>query len=297
MNARGAVRVWLALLFCVVQGLMAFTAVRAEPIDPARSASARALFEEGVGHADRDEWADAADAFRRALSLRDSQVIRYNLASALVELGKLVEASELLHTVQADTRVDAALTQQAVDKLAEVKPRIARLTIHVEAALPDLIVELDDGVLTLSQLDVPLTVDPGKHVVRERLGGALIDEQTAEFMEGGSGLITLHAPAPQPESVFAAPTPAPLPTPALMPAETARLAVAEPVPSAPHPLRDGAPEKPSRKKLWWGIAVGGVGAIAFVTLVALFVPRHHSNQSSAARGDFDPPSVSVRVPQ
>jgi hypothetical protein len=257
-------------------------------VDPARSASARALFEEGVAHADHDDWGPAADAFRRALSLRDSQVIRYNLASALVELGKLVEASELLHAVQADPQVDAGLKQQAVEKLAEVKPRIARLSIQVEAALPTLVVELDDVALALAQLDVALTVDPGEHVVRERLDGVLIDEQRVQLIEGGSGLVTLHAPAPKPEPVAA-------PAALITPEQTARLSPVEPAASAPLPLHDGEPQKPSRKKLWWGVAVGGVGLVAFVTLVTLFVPRHTRDHS--AKGDFDPPSVSVRVPQ
>jgi hypothetical protein len=77
--------------------------------------------------------------------------------------------------------------------------------------------------------------------------------------------------------------------------ETARLALAEPAAATPLPPQDGDPPSPSRKKLWWGIAVGGVGVVAFVTLVALFVPRH--TKSGAASGDFDPPSVAVRVPQ
>lgn len=282
---RGALRRCVALVCCALHALLLHGVVRAEPVDPARSASARALFEEGVAHTDRDEWQPAADAFRRALALRDSQVIRFNLASALVELGKLVEASELLHAVQADAQVDGALREQALDKLADLKPRIARLTVQVEAALPTLEVELDEGSLALSQLDVPLMVDPGEHVLLERLDGALVDEQHVTLSEGGTLLVTLRAPAPKVVPV-AAPVPAP--------AETARLAL-EPAPAAPLPARDDASVQPSRKKLWWGLAVGGAGLVAFATLVAIFVPHHKG--SSTVQGDFDPPSVGVRVPQ
>jgi hypothetical protein len=285
MQPRSAGRVWIALWLGLSLWLLSSES-RAEPVDPARSASARALFDEGVAHVDRDAWGPAAEAFRRALSLRDSQVIRYNLASALVELGKLVEASELLHVVQADAQADAALKQQAADKLAEVKPRIARIAIHAELA-PGLSVDLDDAVLSVAQLDVPLTVDPGEHVVRARLDGALIDEQRAQLGAGESLTINLRPPPPPPE-----PLPAAAPAPVVTPAETARLALADPAPSAP--ARD-EPPAPSRKKLWWGIAVGGVGVVAFVTLVALLVPQKRA--SSTMGGDFDPPSVGVRVPQ
>jgi hypothetical protein len=264
---------------------------RAESVDPARTASARALFEEGVAHVDRDAWGPAAEAFRRALSLRDSQVIRYNLASALVELGKLVEASELLHMVQADAQADAGLKQQAADKLAEFKPRIARLEVQCALSHPGLIVELDDAALSAAQLDVPLTVDPGEHVVRARLDGALLDEQRAQLGAGENVTISLRPRAPPPEPVPAV-APVAAPAPVATPAQTARLALSEPAQGAP--LRDEQPA-PSRKKLWWGIAIGGVGVVAFVTLVALLVPQKRA--SGATNGDFDPPSVAVRVPQ
>jgi hypothetical protein len=283
-------RVWVARFACLGLIALAHSSAHAAAVDPSRSASARALFEEGVAYTDRDQWGPAAEAFRAALALRDSQVIRFNLASALVELGKLVEASELLHVVQADTQADPALKQQAADKLLEVKPRIASLSIHAEAVLPGLEVELDDMTLTLAQLDLPLRVDPGKHVLRERVAGALIDEQSVELIEGGNALITLHAPAPEPVLVAKA-----APVPLISAEQTARLAPAEPGPNSQLPLRDDASATPSRKKLWWGVAVGGLGAAAFVTLVALFVPRHQTKHS--ASGDFDPPSVAVRVPR
>lgn len=289
MQPRSAGRVWIALWLGLSLGLS--SSAKAESTDPARTASARALFEEGVAHVDRDAWGPAAESFRRALSLRDSQVIRYNLASALVELGKLVEASELLHMVQADGQADAGLKQQAADKLAEIKPRIARIEVQCALSLPGLIVELDDATLSAAQLDVPLTVDPGEHVARARLDGAVVDEQRAQLGPGENLTLSLRPPAPLPAPVPAA-APVAAPVPVATPAETARLALAEPAPSVP--LRDEQPT-PSRKKLWWGIAVGGVGAVAFVTLVALLVPQKRA--SGATSGDFDPPSVAVRVPQ
>ena len=84
--------------------------------DPTRDASARVLFQEGVGLAEKGEWEAAEDRFRRALTLRASPVIAYNLASTLVERGKLIEASELLRKVEQDDKTDATM-QRSVQSL------------------------------------------------------------------------------------------------------------------------------------------------------------------------------------
>lgn len=293
MKARSALRMWMVALVC---SFLSYPLLgRADSVDPGRSASARALFEQGVAHVDREEWAPAADAFRRALLLRDSQVIRYNLAAALLELGKLVEASELLHAVQVDPAVDATLKQSAADKLTELKPRLARLTIHAETIVDGLLVQLDGVELAVAQLDVPLMVDPGKHTISARVHEEPLDEQTVEMNEGGDGLVNLRAPQPKPESVFGPPPEPPVVAPAPVLTVTTAPVTETPQPASLPPL-DTAPVEKSRAKLWWGVAVGGAGAIAFVTLMVLFVPRNHGGQSGA-RGDFDPPAVNVTVPQ
>ncbi|HMI90773.1 MAG TPA: hypothetical protein VK509_05385, partial [Polyangiales bacterium] len=86
---------WRIMLVSCLLTAAALTAApaRAQSEDASRAASARALFEEGVTFADQGHWDEASDRFRRALALRDSAVIAYNLASALQETGHLVEAS------------------------------------------------------------------------------------------------------------------------------------------------------------------------------------------------------------
>ena len=63
------------------------------------TALARALFEEGVVAADAQRWDEAAERFERAYGLKATPGIAYNWASALVELGRLVEAGERLRSV------------------------------------------------------------------------------------------------------------------------------------------------------------------------------------------------------
>jgi thioredoxin-like negative regulator of GroEL len=72
--------------------------------DAVHSAAARTAFEEGMKKADAQAWGEAAELFQRALSLRDSPVIRFNLAAALAELGRYVEASETLRGLEIDER-------------------------------------------------------------------------------------------------------------------------------------------------------------------------------------------------
>ena len=60
------------------------------------TAAARALFQDGMAAVERGDYPTAADRLRRSVALRDSPVVRTNLALALIELGRLVEASEHL---------------------------------------------------------------------------------------------------------------------------------------------------------------------------------------------------------
>jgi hypothetical protein len=60
---------------------------------------------------DEREWIEAAHSFRQALLLRDSPVIRYNLAVALIELHALTEAEQLLRGVQRDITTPVDLSQ------------------------------------------------------------------------------------------------------------------------------------------------------------------------------------------
>ena len=111
----GARRCGVMLLCMCLAWVAAPHCATAEPgADPARDASARELFEQGVALAERGDWVAAEDRFRRALSLRNSSVIAYNLASALCEQGKLVEASELLHRVLADDKIVVTQTDKGV---------------------------------------------------------------------------------------------------------------------------------------------------------------------------------------
>jgi len=161
--------------------------------DPARAASARALFQEGVQLAERGRWADAEDRFRRALSLRASAVLTYNLASALVEQNELVEASELLRRVQSDERAPADLRQAADALQRKASAGIGRAVISVHGQQPDDRIQLDGHELLPAQLGVEIPIDPGGHQLRVERGGRTVDMKAFEVQAGQRRAVTLSA--------------------------------------------------------------------------------------------------------
>ncbi len=262
--------------------LVCLTALYAPPLsaqaaDPARSASARALFEEGVKRADAAEWAEAADRFQRALTLRDSPVIRYNLAAALSELGRLVEASELLRQVVRDPAIDAALRADAQSKLASVSARIGKLTVELDPPDAEVTVVLDEHPLATAMVGVAIPTDPGEHSLRALRGEEEVDARQVTLADGAAQTVTLATKRVATPSEAAA-TLVPVTAPA-----------AEPASNPDH--REGG----RSKFLWWGVGAGVVAAVAIAVVSALAINGSNDSGSDPYQGDFDPPYVPVKV--
>lgn len=219
--------------------------------DRERAASARALFVEGVELTDQNRWAQAADRFRRALALRDSPVIAYNLASALEHLGQLVDASELLRGIANNPAVDLDLRRSAESTLAEIEPRVARVMVHAPGRAQGDHITLDDKPLLDAQLDVAVPADPGVHVVQAERNGEQLDRQTLELAEGYMLEVTLDIPrAPEPREVAAMAQPA-----------------STNMPAATRSDRDEEPSLTSRWYVWAGAGALVVGAIVTTLLL------------------------------
>lgn len=219
--------------------------------DRERAASARALFVEGVELTDQNRWAQAADRFRRALALRSSPVIAYNLASALEHLGQLVEASELLRGIASDPAVDRDLRRSAETTLAEIGPRIARVMVHAPGRGPDDHISLDDKPLLDAQIDVAVPADPGVHVVKAERNGQQLDRQTLELAEGYTLEVTLDIPrAPEPREVAALAQP-----------------TSTNIPDATRADREEEPSLLSNWYVWAGAGALVVGAVVTTVLL------------------------------
>ncbi|HEX7476511.1 MAG TPA: hypothetical protein VF331_01765 [Polyangiales bacterium] len=284
MHQRFAIA-FLQLVLAVLVSLPARPlAAQASAGDASRDASARALFEDGVQLAEQAQWQSAEDRFRRALALRNSPVIAYNLANALAERGKLIEASELLRKLEHDEKLEPGLRQSVSTLQTDLTRRIGRLTVNVHGSEPADVVKLDDVGLLEAQLGVAIPVDPGAHRLSLERAGKTLDSQTVQLADGASTELTLQPlVAPSPAAVAAATEPA---------------AVNRPASGTPAPAQASTSSRPVTKTWWFWTSVGVVGAAA-VVVVAVLASSSGSSASgqtqNAYHGDFNPASLQVEV--
>jgi len=244
--------------------------------DASRDASARALFQEGVQLVERSDWENAEDRFRRALALRSSPVIAYNLATVLVTRGKLVEASELLRKIALEPGLDGKLRQSVSTLQADVMPQLARVRVRVEQGQVGDVVRIDTTRLHEAQLGVDIPFDPGSHRIRLERSGQALDEQTIELSAAKTTDVTLRANAivPAPAEVAAAATP----RRAAAPAAATR-----------------ADDDSALAGQWWFWTGIGVAATAVVVAVVVASSSSDPEPAAAFQGDFAPRSIPVEV--
>jgi hypothetical protein len=171
--------------------------------DTTRAAAARSLFTDGVAHAQRAEYAAAADRFQRAYELMPTPSIAFNLASALVPLGRLVEASELLARVLRDDSIPQQLRDSAAQQRDRIEPRIARLELRLVGVATDVRVELDGIEHPSATIGVAVPIDPGEHEVRALRGAREVARARVQLDDGERRALTLEltpdAPPPVPD--------------------------------------------------------------------------------------------------
>jgi tetratricopeptide (TPR) repeat protein len=155
--------------------------------DDRHTVLARELFDDGNALMRQHEYVEAAQRFERALSLRPTAYIRYNLAAALVETGELVRATDLLRAIGNDPLAAPEVRSAAERRLSELEPRLARLTIRIEGNLGRGRVYLDRRAIDLSSLDGALVVDPGRHVIAVREGSEVLFSREIDVAEGTFG--------------------------------------------------------------------------------------------------------------
>jgi Tetratricopeptide repeat len=263
----------------VALALVAAEPARADGSDASRSAAARSAFEEGVRSADAHAYKEARAHFERALELRDSPVIRFNLATVLVELGQLVEASELFRALELDARASDDLRTRSEAQYEALRARFAKLVVTLQTPHTDVVVELDEHPLSAAALGVGMPVDPGSHAVRALRGGELRAEERVILGEGEERTLSLRVVEPEPAPVVAAPAARALPSPR--------------APTAPV-VPERVPEHGSKRRRRWALGLTGA-ALAVGGAVAAYVAAASRSSAGGARGDFDPPSVGVTV--
>jgi tetratricopeptide (TPR) repeat protein len=162
-----------------------------------RAAIARALFAEGLAHADAHRWAEAADRFERAAALRPTPVITYNLSTAWERLGDLVRAQQLLRQIASDPQAAAEVKDAARTRLSALGPRLAFLTIETPGRrAPQSTVTIDGHKLEDGALGVAVPVNPASHSIELLQQATVIGSRQVLLHEGERQTVILGQELP-----------------------------------------------------------------------------------------------------
>lgn len=162
---------------------------QAEPGE-ATLAEARRLFARGVAHARAERWREAADTFEAALVLHAAPPVRYNLAAALVEIGRYREARAQIDHVLADEGASPELRALAGTLAERVRAEAGRITIELSAETSGAEVTLDGEPLPEAWLAREIPVRPGAYTVAASRRDAVIAE--AEVVVGAGDASRVH---------------------------------------------------------------------------------------------------------
>lgn len=208
----------LAFWSCLGVGMLWVGTSCAEP-NAADRATARSLAGEGYQALQDKDYATATDRFSRADALVHAPTLMIDWARSLVGLGKLVEAQERYEQIVREG-VDAKAPKswqralkEAVTELAQLKPRLAWITISVSGS-QDAHVTIDEVSVPPAAIGVRRAVNPGTFQVRVQAKGFLAQKKTIELSEGGEEAASFQLePDPDAHVVHVVQAPPRAPTP------------------------------------------------------------------------------------
>lgn len=248
---------------------------------------ARELFREGLVLVDEERWPAAAEHFRRVLAIRWSAAAAHNLGSALVELGKLVEASEHLRRVIEDETAAPAIRAAAQRMVEAIEPQIGELSIQLVGDAEGLALVLDERALPSDATTKPVRIDPGYHVVAALRGGVVVAREEI-YLGSGARTIAVELDPARPPPEFELPVGALAPPFVAAPSRGAP--GLPPVATSPRPdVRRDAPEP------WWAWVGGGVVVTGLVTAAIVLIATQGEGQPEPLPGDLDPRVLRGRV--
>ena len=225
--AAGAERRRVGSVLVALLGLaLAASSAHAAPGD-VEVRAARQLFVDAEKDEDGGRWADALVKLRRVAQVKLTAGIHYHLALCEEHLGQL--AAALDEYTSADTQARAENAQDVLrlvgKRLADLGPRVPRLTIRLVPAVADATVTLDGARLSPAMFGTALPVDPGEHRIEATAPNRPPISRTVTMRERDQTAIDLPlaepSPTPLPAPVASQPgtdTP-PAPSPAPLPAE------------------------------------------------------------------------------
>jgi tetratricopeptide (TPR) repeat protein len=151
------------------------------------------LVEDGVILLQDGEYRAAERTLRAAHEIAPSPRAAYNLSTALIALGRLVEAVEMLETLTREPITDWSMASAAQARLAEIRPRLARAPVRViGSAGAGHAVAIDDRPLRPEALGTTVAVDAGLHrITLSSTSGEVIRTREVYVAEGSHSDVDL----------------------------------------------------------------------------------------------------------
>ncbi|MGE0791012.1 MAG: tetratricopeptide repeat protein [Sandaracinaceae bacterium] len=167
--------------------------------DEVTTAQARQLFQEGMAAIDAGDSATAVDRLRRSLALRDSAVVRYNLALVLIETRSFLAATEHLRAVQRMAPEGSEIAASAAERLAAAEAHLGRLRVEIDGDREAVTARVDGRPLAPALIGVEHPQDPGVHRVEIFRGDRQLASTEVSVSRGASTEARLFARPPTPE--------------------------------------------------------------------------------------------------
>jgi hypothetical protein len=255
------------------EGFTLVTPARAQ--SEAELSAARQLFADALADEQAGRHAAALDKFQRVQAVRDTQAVRYRIATCLEALGGLKAALAAYTSASiagAGGAESAGIARASRDKVDALSKRVARVTVTLPARAPaDAVVKIDAETVPANMVGTPIVVDPGAHEVTVTAAGSVPFHSRVTLAEGAQGTVeATFTPAP--------PVAPPSPPPAALPSQPGGAPEATP-PSAPEAVPGPTPPPPgSSRKTAGTLLVAGGGALVVAGTVILLL-RHSDIQS------------------
>jgi pyruvate/2-oxoglutarate dehydrogenase complex dihydrolipoamide acyltransferase (E2) component len=213
--------------------------------------------------AQANNCSDALPKLERAEKLYHSAVVASRLGECYVNVGRLVEGTEVLRKVLREPQPADATPAlvKALDRaqrtLDAAKPRIAGLTIKI-AAVQDMRVKLDGNIVPSALLESEVPTDPGEHNIEATAPGFLRSATRVSVGEGEKRSVSLTL-SRDPNAAATAP-PAAEAVNGQAAAARAKSS-AEPEQSALAPATPAAAREPNRTAAYASLGIGVAGIV------------------------------------
>lgn len=161
-----------SVIASVLVALCTNLALAADAVEDPRRAEARAHFERGVGHVDRNEWDAALAEFLQSRRALPTAKNTYNAAVCLRKTNRFDEALEMYEALLRDY-ADLAPEERAVAERERAQLEASVGTIAIGGGVPRATVVVDGRERGVLPLEKPLRVGAGTHHVRVSADGYL----------------------------------------------------------------------------------------------------------------------------